>query len=211
MCGIAGILHWDHKSISPTMIRSFTDSMEHRGPDGSGICISENNKIGLGHRRLSILDLTEAAAQTFHDDQGKYVLTYNGEIFNFSELKKELENIGYIFRTDSDTEVLINAWDAWGVQCLRKFNGMWAFAIWDKVEQSLWICRDRFGVKPAYTLNEPGVIFEFAFETQAFKYIEDYRREVNPEYLNIAIQSAFALEGSGKIPYKNIYPMLGGH
>jgi asparagine synthase (glutamine-hydrolysing) len=211
MCGIAGILRWDGVSISKAMIASFTDSLEHRGPDGKGIWIAENSKIGLGHRRLAILDLTDAAAQPFHDNESRYVLTYNGEIFNFPDLKKELEGIGFVFKTDSDTEVLINAWAAWGVNCLRKFNGMWAFGIWDKIDQTLWLCRDRYGVKPLYTLNERGKFLAFASETQAFKYIDGYHRKANPDYLNIAIQRPFALEGSGKTPFQNIHPLLAGH
>lgn len=211
MCGIAGILRWDNRAITPEIITAFTDSMEHRGPDGKGTWISENGKLGLGHRRLAILDLSEASAQPFQDTQNRFVLTYNGEIFNFPDLKRELESKGYHFRTTSDTEVLLNSWKEWGVKCLRKFNGMWAFGIWDKQEQALWLCRDRFGIKPLYTLNVKGHFFAFASETRAFKYIEGFKRLPNEEYLNIAIQRSFALEGSGRTPFMDVYPLLAGH
>lgn len=211
MCGIAGIFKWDNHSISEQTIARFTDSMAHRGPDGSGIWISPNRNLALGHRRLSILDLSEAAAQPFHSYDGRYTITYNGEVYNFSELKQELLLLGYSFKTESDTEVLLFSWMHWGEQCLFKFNGMWAFALWDSVEEKLILCRDRFGIKPIYYLNQMGSQFAFASETYAFRFLEGYSREADSELINIALQKVFALEGANKTPFKNIKALPAGH
>lgn len=211
MCGIAGILRWDSQKVSEQSIARFTDSMAHRGPDGRGIWINPKGNLALGHRRLSILDLSEAAAQPFHSADGRYTITYNGEIFNFSELKQELKHLGYSFKTESDTEVLLYSWIHWGQDCLFRFNGMWAFALWDAQEESLTLCRDRFGVKPIYYLNQPGKQFAFASETFAFRFLEGFVREPDSELLNIALQRVFALEGSGKTPFKDLQALPAGH
>lgn len=145
MCGILGLLP---ASIEQRFFTKALDLLAHRGPDGSGVWSDSENRIMLGHRRLSILDLTEAGAQPMHDE--RYVIIHNGEIYNYKELKSELEKHGYIFRTHTDTEVILAAYGRWGAYCLQKFNGMWAFAIWDKKEQTLFLSRDRFGKKPLF-------------------------------------------------------------
>jgi asparagine synthase (glutamine-hydrolysing) len=211
MCGIAGILKWDNSIVTEEAILSFTDSLKHRGPDGRGIWIHANQKIALGHRRLSILDLSEAGHQPQHSSDKRFTISYNGEVFNFIDLKKDLIQLGYHFYTNSDTEVVLNAWKEWGVDCLYKFNGMWAFAIWDDVNKSLTLCRDRFGIKPLYYCTGGNNQFSFASETYAFKYLDGYKREADPQKLNLALQSMFGMEGRGETPFKNLFAIPPGH
>jgi len=149
MCGIAGILSKDPQQISFERLRRMTDALSHRGPNGEGHWIHPNGSIGLGHRRLSILDLSPAAGQPFHYG-GRYCLIYNGEIYNYLELRAELIAKGFAFHTNSDTEVLIAAYHCWKEACLERFDGMFAFALWDEQEQQLFAARDRFGEKPFY-------------------------------------------------------------
>lgn len=161
MCGIAGILHRDGRPASITALTAMTDIIAHRGPDGEGhYC---NGPVGLGHRRLSIIDLTDAARQPMETRDGRFVLTYNGEIYNFKELKIELSAKGHVFNSSGDSEVLLHAFAEWGIGALLKFNGMFAFAIWDNQERKLTLARDRFGVKPLY-YAELGQTFVFASE-----------------------------------------------
>lgn len=156
MCGIAGILSYSTKHALTFPIRQMTDAMAHRGPNADGFY--EDELIALGHRRLSIIDLSTAANQPFTDVSGRYVLVFNGEIYNFQEVRQLLS--GYAFTTQSDTEVLLAAYIKWGVDCLHFIKGMFAFAIWDKQEQVLFLARDRMGIKPLYLYsNEEGVIF----------------------------------------------------
>ena len=125
-----------------------TDAIAHRGPDGQGHWIE--GAVGLGHRRLAIIDLSRLADQPMMSLDNRYVLSYNGEIYNFRELRTELEAMGYPFRSKSDSEVLVAAWDAWGVKAFDRLNGMFAFAIWDRTEKTLTLARDRYGIKPLY-------------------------------------------------------------
>lgn len=211
MCGIAGIFRADQLPVLKDDLLRFTNSMAHRGPDGFGIWIHPDSAIGFGHRRLSILDLSDAAAQPFHSPDGRFSLTYNGEIFNFTEIRSELRQIGHAFHTESDTEVLLHAWMQWGQDCLFRFNGMWAFALWDNQEKTLTLCRDRFGVKPLYYLYLPGNILAFASETIAFRHLNGYERKADTVKINIALQRVFALEGSGQTPFQNVHALPAGH
>ena len=149
MCGINGIFHLQsQKKVDERVLTKMRDSLEHRGPDDKGLFI-ENN-IGLGHRRLSIIDVSVAGHQPFISDNGRYVMTYNGEIYNYKEFYPELKSNGFDIRTNSDTEVLIKLFELYGLKMLNRLNGMFAFAIWDKLEKKLTIVRDRMGVKPLY-------------------------------------------------------------
>src|SRR5215467_8080557 len=166
MCGIAGILHRDGKSASPVVLKAMTDIISHRGPDGEGqFC---EGSVALGHRRLAIIDLTDAARQPMATRDGRFVLTYNGEIYNFQQLKVALSARGHLFRSTGDTEVLLAAFAEWGVAALERLNGMFPFAVWDTVERTLTVARDRFGVKPVY-YAEVGGAFLFASEIKAFR------------------------------------------
>lgn len=144
MCGIFGYIGNIQEQLSVNCI----NKLSHRGPDGMGIWRTED--VTLGHRRLSILDLSTKGAQPMTYGDGRYRITYNGEIYNFLELRNELQKSGFVFTSDSDTEVVLAAFVKWGEQCLEKFNGMWAFAIWDEKDKALFLCRDRFGKKPLF-------------------------------------------------------------
>ena len=165
MCGIAGILHADGRPPSGQTLRAMTDQIAHRGPDGEGQFI--DGPVALGHRRLAIIDLTDAARQPMVTRDGRYVLTYNGEIYNFQELKAELSARGRVFNSSGDSEVLLNAFAEWGVAALCRLNGMFGFAIWDRAKRTLFLARDRFGVKPVYYVKVKGA-FLFASEIKAF-------------------------------------------
>src|ERR1043166_700890 len=149
MCGISGIYNLGtDKVIERELAEKMRDSMAHRGPDGSGLFL--DNRIALGHRRLSIIDLSENGKQPFESADGRYVLVFNGEIYNYREFYSELQAKGYTFRSGSDSEVLLNLFIEYGPSCLLRLNGMWAFAIWDRQAKELFLCRDRMGVKPLY-------------------------------------------------------------
>ena len=158
MCGIFGVVN---KKIDKELADKCVDRMEHRGPDGRGVW--QENGTTLGHRRLAILDLTEGGAQpmSYPYSSGRYVLSFNGEIYNFVELREELKAKGYEFKSDSDSEVILASYMEWKEKCLDKFNGMWAFLIWDREEEKLFVSRDRFGVKPLYyvMLDNGGIAF----------------------------------------------------
>ena len=148
MCGICGIFNMNGEPVSPVNLRKMTDAIAHRGPDGEGFYI--DSFIGLGHRRLSIIDLSSAGHQPMLTEDGLYSLSYNGEVYNFQEIKKKLESLGRQFRSKTDSEVVLNAYVQWGAECLDRLNGMFAFVIWDKRKQELFIARDRYGIKPLY-------------------------------------------------------------
>lgn len=148
MCGITGIFDLANRPASLEQLQKMTDIIAHRGPDGEGHWCEDN--IGLGHRRLSIIDLSPAGYQPMLTADARYVISYNGELYNYRELRKELEVQGYVFQSQTDTEVILNAFHAWREKSLVKFNGMFAFAIWDRKDKELWLVRDRFGVKPVY-------------------------------------------------------------
>jgi asparagine synthase (glutamine-hydrolysing) len=161
MCGIAGLINLDRAPVSPVVLKRMTDAIVHRGPDGEGHWIDSH--IGFGHRRLSIIDLSPAGAQPMVSIDHRFVLSYNGEIYNFRELRAELEARGYLFRSQSDSEVVLNALAAWGTESLKRFNGMFALALWDRKEQRLLLARDRYGIKPLYYSYEHN---QFAFGSE---------------------------------------------
>ena len=206
MCGIAGYISDSHP-MDKNAFKFFLDSMTHRGPDGSG-CVSFNEgNVFLGHRRLAILDPSEDGRQPmiFHD--GRLTITFNGEIYNFLELRKELQAFGYSFRTESDTEVILAAYSRWGPVCQFKFNGMWSFGIWDNKEKELFLSRDRFGVKPLFFL-ETNQRFLFASELKAFLKLPDgIRPSIDPGMF------AFGktIETAKKTILRNVSNLGGGH
>ncbi len=164
MCGIIGIYNLDGRPVSPVLLREMTDAISHRGPDGEGFYI--DSFIGLGHRRLSIIDLSASGHQPMISQDNMLAITFNGEIYNFHELRRELESLGRSFVSNSDTEVLLQAYQQWGSDCLNRLNGMFAFAIWDKNKQELFLARDRYGIKPLY-YTFVGSTFLFASELKA--------------------------------------------
>src|SRR5207244_2816375 len=148
MCGIAGVLHRDGSPAAHVLLKAMTDAIAHRGPDGEGQFV--DGAAGLGHRRLAIIDLSPLGRQPMTTPDGRYTLTFNGEIYNFQELRSELTVRGHAFVSRSDSEVLLHAFSEWGLGCLRRLNGMFAFAVWDRDKKTLTLARDRFGVKPVH-------------------------------------------------------------
>lgn len=180
MCGIAGIIGGRGDPVSPVRLKSMTEAIAHRGPDGEGHFI--DRELGLGHRRLAIIDLTPAASQPMATTDDRYVITYNGELYNFRELRVELKSRGHQFRSHSDTEVVLAAFAEWGKDSLTRLNGMFAFAIWDRAERRLFLARDRFGVKPLYWVQAGGA-FLFASEIKALSASGYYQPKINLEGL----------------------------
>jgi asparagine synthase (glutamine-hydrolysing) len=155
MCGIIGTLSRDHKN--PKIDQWNLDQIAHRGPDGRGVYSDEY--LSFGHTRLSIIDLSETGHQPMEYADSRYVITYNGEIYNYLELRKDLEEIGEHFISNSDTEVILGAYHIWGKKCVNKFRGMFAFAIWDKKKKTLFLARDRCGEKPLLYWQNKDVFF----------------------------------------------------
>ena len=180
MCGVAGLLNLDGRPAETGVLKRMTDAIAHRGPDGEGHYT--DGSLGLGHRRLAIIDLSPAGRQPMATRDGRYVVSYNGELYNFRELKKELEGLGHAFSSRSDTEVLLAAWAQWGVKALDRFNGMFAFALWDKREKALTLVRDRYGVKPLYYARA-GNAFLFGSEVKAILAHGAYRTQIDKEAL----------------------------
>jgi len=165
MCGIAGIISPDRAVLNYAVLKNMAVSLAHRGPDGEGLWINKSHRTGFAHRRLSVIDLSSDAAQPMHYMQ-QYCIVYNGEIYNYLELKNDLKKSGYHFNSSSDTEVILAAYDCYKERCLQYFDGMFAFAIWDEKEQKLFAARDRFGEKPFYYYYEKNM-FAFASEMKA--------------------------------------------
>jgi len=184
MCGLAGILAFgDTRPVAEDEVRAMRDAIVHRGPDGAGLWLAPDGRIGLGHRRLAIVDLSDAAAQPMADADGTVQLVYNGEIYNHAELRRELEARGHRFRTDhSDTEVVVHGYREWGIDCIDRFRGMFAFALWDTRARRLWLVRDRIGVKPLYYAVHGGRL-RFASEIKALLTDPTLPRAVNEEAL----------------------------
>jgi asparagine synthase (glutamine-hydrolysing) len=205
MCGIAGIFHPDvPKPVDPARVEAMADALAHRGPDGSGVWTAPG--IGLGHRRLSIIDLSDAAAQPMLSEDRRLALSYNGEIYNFREVRAELEAKGHVFLTLSDTEVILAAWRQWGVESLARLNGMFAFALYDAREDALYLVRDRLGVKPLFHAALSDGALVFASELKGLLAHPLLRRSPSPQaiedYLAFGYvpDDASIVEGVAKLP-----------
>ena len=178
MCGIAGIFHCGTpKPVDPARVKRMCDAIAHRGPDGEGVWTAPG--VALGHRRLSIIDLA-GSPQPMASFDGRAMLVYNGEIYNFRELRRELQTLGARFRTQGDSEVILAAWQQWGTGCLGRLNGMFAFAIYDIAKRELFLARDRLGVKPLFTAMLSDGSLAFASELKALLAHPLLRREVDP-------------------------------
>ncbi|MBA4009585.1 MAG: asparagine synthetase B [Erythrobacter sp.] len=179
MCGIAGIFHAETpKPVDPARVVRMCDALAHRGPDGAGVWTDHG--VGLGHRRLSIIDVA-GSPQPMHAADGRAVIVFNGEIYNFRELRRELEQSGFTFRTNGDTEVILAAWQKWGPDCLSRLDGMFAFAIFDLATRRLFLARDRFGVKPLFLAHLSDGSIAFASELKGLLAHPQLRRRVNPQ------------------------------
>jgi len=180
MCGVVGIFHLDGQPVSPALLRRMTDAIAHRGPDGEGFYT--DSFVGLGHRRLAIIDLSPSGHQPMITADRMYALTYNGEVYNFQELRAELESLGHQFRSRTDSEVVLHAYAEWGPACVERFNGMFAFAIWDRARQELFLARDRYGIKPLY-YTFVGNTFLFGSEQKALLAYPEVPRVLDEEAL----------------------------
>jgi asparagine synthase (glutamine-hydrolysing) len=202
MCGIVGIIGLN-KEVSSSKIHDMNKRIEHRGPDAEGFFIEDG--IALGHRRLSIIDLSSGANQPLFDHSNRYVIVFNGEIYNYQDVKSELD---YNWSSNSDTEVILAAYIKWGKACLEKLNGMFAFAIWDKVEQELFIARDRLGVKPLYYSFVNGV-FVFASEIRSILASEILEAKIDEN--NLSEYLRFLSIATPKTLIKDLFQLCPGH
>ncbi len=209
MCGISGIFFFKgKKKVKKNYLDKMNNILNHRGPDGNGTWISSAKNIGFGHTRLSILDLTPSANQPFVDKTKNYVITFNGEIYNFKEIKKILLNKGYSFKTkNSDTEVLLLSYIEWGLKCIDKFRGMFAFAIWDNKKKKVFLVRDRLGVKPLYyKLDSEKLVF--SSEIKAILLDSDYIPEIDEESMYHYL--TFLCTPAPRTMFKNINKLEAG-
>lgn len=204
MCGIAAIVGHTAQTARP-LVERMMERMTHRGPDDQGIWTE--GLVTLGHLRLSIIDTSDAGHQPMRSHDDRYVIVFNGEIFNYIELRKELISLGSMFRTQGDTEVILEAYRQWGENCVRHFNGMWAFVLWDKKERVLFASRDRFGVKPLYYHHEDGVL-HFASEMKAL--LNKGKGSPNWAYFYHYFDRRTPL-GSDATVFENVYHLRPGH
>jgi asparagine synthase (glutamine-hydrolysing) len=209
MCGIVGIINYENKDrINEGLLIRMRDIMIHRGPDDFGIWISDDGKTGLAHRRLSIIDISKSASQPMSNEDNSILIIFNGEIYNYLEIRHELEIKGHKFKTDhSDTEVIIHSYEEWGVECLHKFRGMFAFAIWDDNKKELFIARDRIGIKPVYYTKNSGR-FIFASEIKSILVDTGVKREVNIKGFYHFL--SFLTVPSPETMFKDIYKLPAG-
>lgn len=211
MCGIAGIFYRSGQTVDKGVLKKMTDIIHHRGPDGEGHWLNQKGNIGFGHRRLSIIDLSDNGKQPMHYLDGRYTITFNGEIYNYIEIKEQLLKQGYKFRSDSDTEVLLALYDRKKEKCLEDLDGMFAFAIWDEVEQILFCARDRFGEKPFHYFYD-GTSFIFGSEIKQI-WAYGVKREVEEKRAFSFINNGL-LENESDITdtyYKNIKRLDAAH
>ncbi len=180
MCGITGIINLNGSPVSELVVQKMTNAIKHRGPNAEGYWFDKN--VGFGHRRLSIIDLSNSGNQPMLSKDLKYILCYNGEIYNYRELRKELLKIGYSFISETDTEVVLNSLIHWGKNALLKFNGMFAFSFWDKEKKRLLLARDRYGIKPLYYSLQQD-IFSFGSEQKSIIAQENFNRSLNTSAL----------------------------
>ena len=208
MCGISGIVNRRDRKVKEEEIKKINDLIKHRGPDDEGFYFGSN--FAFGHRRLAIIDLSEAGHQPMHysGKNGQYTITYNGEVYNYLEIKETLLKEGYTFSSDTDTEVILAAYDKWGERCVEHFNGMWAFAIYDKAKEILFCSRDRFGIKPFY-YTQVGDRFVFGSEIKQLLPFQESivcNRSIAVDYIVTGIQ-----EHNNETFFENIYKLEAAH
>lgn len=207
MCGICGIFHFDNTFVSDKNIKLMINIIKHRGPDDEGIFL--DNNVGLGFVRLSILDLSPKGHQPMFDESGRFVIIHNGEVYNYLELREELKNAGYVFNSDTDTEVVLKSYIYWGESCLERFNGMWAFAIYDKKENVLFISRDRYGIKPFYYYLDNN---KFIFASEIPPILSVLNQKPSPNYQVIFDYLVFnRTDQTENTFFKNIRKLQHGH
>lgn len=205
MCGICGKFDVNER-VEPSLIKGMCDTLLHRGPDDAGLYVK--SPIGLGNRRLAIIDLSDAGHMPMSTTSGRLWITYNGEVYNYKEIRAELQGYGYQFQSNTDTEVVLYAYDNWGPDCLRRFNGMFALAIWDQKKQQLFLARDHIGIKPLYYYFDASKII-FASEIKAILQDSEVSRELSPE--GITNYFTFGHSVAPRTIFKNIHKLCPGH
>jgi asparagine synthase (glutamine-hydrolysing) len=210
MCGIAGILAPFEKDIDEKALRLMSGAIEHRGPDGEGVWVNSDASCGLCHRRLAIVDTSAASNQPMIDASGRYVIVFNGEIYNFLELKCDLEFLGSQFRTDGDTEIILEAWRHWGKAMFLKMNGMWALALHDRQTGETLLARDRFGIKPLY-YTQVANSFAFASELRALRTLPWFDASLDDEIIRRTIFDPLSIEAGEKTIFLTVKRLPAGH
>ncbi|WP_157271637.1 asparagine synthase (glutamine-hydrolyzing) [Azohydromonas aeria] len=205
MCGISGIYDRSGKPVPQDMLARMTAAIGHRGPDGEGQFL--NGNVALGHRRLSIIDL-EGGTQPMGNEDDSIQVVFNGEIYNFIELRAELQSFGHVFKTSSDTEVIVHAYEQWGIDCVKRFNGMFAFALFDMRERSVFLARDHLGIKPLY-YTVVGSQVLFASEIKALIQHPEFQRDVDID--SLAELFTFRFVPSPKTLFRNVFRLPPGH
>ena len=205
MCGICGIFDLSGNPINRDTLAKMNSVIRHRGPDGDGELV--DHEVGLGHRRLSIIDVG-GGAQPIGNEDGSIQIVFNGEIYNFIELREELLKAGHSFKTKSDTEVIVHAYEQWGRDCVKRFNGMFAFAIWDAKKRELFIARDHLGIKPLYYVQIGNQLL-FGSEIKTLLQHPDCPREVDEE--SLAELFTFRYVPAPKTLFKGIFKLPTAH
>ena len=207
MCGISGLFDpQGTRDFDRALLSRINNIQSHRGPDEDGLHLEPG--LGLGHRRLSVIDLSTGQQPLFNED-GSVAIVFNGEIYNFRELVPELQALGFRFRTRSDTEVIVHAWQAWGEACVHRLRGMFAFALWDRRQQTLFLARDRLGVKPMHYAWLPDGSFVFGSELKVVTAHPAFQREIDP--LAVEEYFAFGYVQDPRCIYQGAHKLPAGH
>ena len=207
MCGIAGCFSKKDDKVELKLLKQMTRTLVHRGPDEEGYFINDQGFVGLGHRRLSIIDLA-TGQQPLSNEDGTVWISFNGEIYNFKDLIRELKNKGHKFRTNSDTEAIVHAWEEWGTESVKKLRGMFAFAVWDENKQQLFLARDRVGKKPLYYLDDPKR-FVFGSEIKVILEMPDVSKDI--DYTSFYDYLSLLYVPAPKTIFKSIKKLPAGH
>ncbi len=210
MCGISGVAATRDSAVARDLLEAMNERLRHRGPDDGGVWLggSGDVRVGLAARRLSVIDLSPRGHMPMTSADGRLVITYNGEVYNFREIRRELEALGHAFRSDTDTEVVLNAYAQWGAECLHRFNGMFAFAVWDGRERELFVARDRLGVKPLH-YAEWGGRFAFASEMKALLEDATLPRDIDWDALDLYL--TFRIIPHPYTIFKSVRKLAPGH
>jgi asparagine synthase (glutamine-hydrolysing) len=208
MCGIVGFRCKDDFGILRESLPSAVSQLNHRGPDDSGLFFDQKAGVGLGHRRLSVIDLSAAGRQPMASDNGTGQVVYNGEVYNFREIRETLEGYGHCFRTGTDTEVILKAYLQWGIDCLKRFVGMFAIALWDGGKQCLFLARDRLGIKPLYYHFSKDTLL-FASELKALMAFTGFNRDIDPDAIPLFLHYQYI--PAPRSVFEDTYKLLPGH
>jgi asparagine synthase (glutamine-hydrolysing) len=208
MCGFVGFRSYKEFQALREFLPSAASSLRHRGPDDSGLFFDERSGVGLGHRRLSVIDLSEAGRQPMSSEDGTVHIVYNGEVYNFKEIRQVLEVDGNRFQSSTDTEVILMAYLKWGIECLQKFIGMFSLAIWDRRKHCLYLARDRLGIKPLYYHFKDGTLL-FASELKAIMKFRSFDRSIDSDALPLFLHYQYV--PAPKTIFENTYKLLPGH